>query len=158
MKIKFLSEQTDLPSRIDIGAAGFDVTTPKDVIIYPGRNLVKLGFSIELPANTVAFNRPKSGLSLKGMKGYAIGHNGIPNPEEQRFDADAIEGTIDESYRGECGTIIKSYERVPFLIKKGTPISQFVIVNYHAPDLEVVQELSSTYRGERGFGELDKTT
>lgn len=156
MKIKLLSEGAKIPTRAEHGSAGYDVIAPQDVVINPGRNLIKLGFAIELDPNTVAFNRPKSGMSLRGMKGHEITEEGQYDIEEKRFDADVLEGTIDESFRGECGTIIYSNEKRPFVIVKGTPISQLVILNYLAPDIETTDTLSETFRAERGFGEMDK--
>ena len=70
----------------------------------------------------------------------------------KRFDADVLDGTIDENYRGNVGVIIKSYETTPFIIKQGTKIAQLVVKDYVSDPFEVVTELSQTERGVQGFG------
>ena len=82
------------------------------------------------------------------MEGYFM--NDLNTPK--RFDADVILGTVDESYRGIVGVIIKSYESEPFIIKAGTKIAQMVIEHYCNESFEIVSELSETARGEGGFG------
>ncbi len=148
MKIKLLSEGAKVPTRADSGAAGFDLCAPKDTIINPGRNLLPLDIVIELNPGTEAQIRPRSGFSLKGMEGYFTDGSDAP----ARFNADILLGTLDESYRGNVGVIIKSDETVPFIIKKGTRIAQMVISQYCSGTFDVVEELSATKRGEGGFG------
>lgn len=148
MKIKLLSAGAKVPTRAEDGAAGFDLYTPKDFTVNPGRNLIPLDIQIELNPGTEGFIRPRSGFSLKGMEGFATGGNDTPH----RYDADTLPGTIDESYRGNVGVILKSYESMPFVIKAGTRIAQMVISAYCKDAFEVVDQLSSTDRGEDGFG------
>ena len=147
MKIKFLSDKAQMPTRADKGAAGFDLYVPQDTVIHPGRNIVPLDFAIELTGESEAQIRPRSGFSAKGMEGYCI-QDGSCN----RYDADVILGTIDKTYRGNVGVIIKSYEKQPFLIKQGTRIAQMVISHCYLGELELVEDLSDTERGEGGFG------
>lgn len=147
MKIKFLSDKAQMPTRADKGAAGFDLYVPQDTIIKPGRNIVPLDFAIELTGESEAQIRPRSGFSAKGMEGYCIQDDSC-----NRYDADVILGTVDKTYRGNVGVIIKSYEKQPFLIKKGTRIAQMVISHCYLGELELVEDLSDTERGEGGFG------
>lgn len=142
MKIKLLSETAKMPKRADKGAAGFDLYIPKDVVINTGRNVVPLDFSIALFSGYESHIRPRSGFSVKGIEGK----------DGKRYDADVIEGTVDESYRGNVGVIIKSYEKEPFTIAFGTRIAQMVIEQYYMGTLEEVNELDKTERGEGGFG------
>lgn len=145
MKIKFLSKEAKLPTRADEGAAGYDLYVPKDTLINPGRNVVPLDFSIELDHSYEAQIRPRSGFSLKGIEGTRYA-------KTNRFNADVIIGTIDETYRGNVGVLIYSHEYLQFTIPKGTRIAQMVIEKYYGKPLEVVDELSDTERGEGGFG------
>ena len=147
MKIKFLSDKAQMPTRADKGAAGFDLYVPQDTVIHPGHNIVPLDFAIELTGESEAQIRPRSGFSAKGMEGYCIQDNSC-----NRYDADVILGTIDKTYRGNVGVIIKSYERIPFLIKRGTRIAQMVISHCYLGELSLVADLSDTDRGEGGFG------
>ena len=148
MKVKLLSPGAKVPTRAEKGAAGYDLYVPCNFVINPGRNLIKLDISIELKFETQAQISPRSGFSLKGIEGYLLEDMDTP----KRFDADVIIGTIDESYRGVVGVIIKSYESIPFIVKEGTKIAQMVISHYCNEPFEVVTELSKTERGEGGFG------
>lgn len=148
MKVKLLSQGAKVPTRAEEGAAGYDLYVPFDIEIKPGRNLISLDISIELDPGTEAQIRPRSGFSLNGMEGYLATDLETP----KRFDADVILGTIDESYRGVAGVIIKSHEKESFIIKAGTRIAQMVIESYCNAPFEIVSELSKTKRGENGFG------
>lgn len=142
IKIKRLNQGMIMPKRQTAGAAGYDLYAPQDVLIVPGRNLVKLGFAMEMPEGYVATIRPRSGFSVKGMTSA----NGVI------CNADTVLGTIDEDYVGEVGVIIKNYETFPFRIAKGTRLAQMIFQRYLAPELEEVEELSTTDRGAGGFG------
>lgn len=146
MKIKFLSEGAVMPTKADVGAAGYDLYVPCDSLVHPGRNIIPLDFAMELDHTFEATIRPRSGFSAKGMEGV------LKNGKTTRVDADVLLGTIDETYRGNVGVIIKSYETEPFIITRGTRIAQMVISQCFMGDLELANELSETERGEGGFG------
>lgn len=106
------------------------------IVLYPwDRVLIKTGLHIELPENIEAQIRPRSGLSLK----YGISILNTP-------------GTIDEDYRGDIGVIIINLGANPFKINKGDKIAQMVFQNVEKRDLNIVDQLSITVRGEGGFG------
>lgn len=148
MKIKLLSEGAKIPTRATDGSAGFDLYLPKDYVVNPGRNCLLLDIIIQLEHHTEANMRPRSGFSTKGMEGVSLLEPDTP----RRFDADIIQGTVDEDYRGNVGVIIKSYEKEPFIIKKGTRIAQMVVSHYVSNPFIKVEELDSTTRGNEGFG------
>lgn len=99
------------------------------------RILIKTGLHIQLPENIEAQIRPRSGLALK---------NGISIVNAP--------GTIDEDYRGDIGVILINLSDTPFVIKKGDKIAQMVFQNVEKYDLNIVDQLSITVRGEGGFG------
>lgn len=140
IKIKRLSEDALLPVKATDGAACFDLYVPKDTPICKGRNVVQLDLAIELPHGTYAEVRPRSGFSAKGMEDIT----------GCRRDADVLHGIVDEDYRGNIGVIIRSEDY--FVIKKGTRIAQMLIGEYRQCDFAEVDDLSSTDRGEGGFG------
>ena len=148
MNVVLESHYARIPERADEYAAGYDLFLPNDVSIKPGRNVIPLDFRIELLPGWEAQIRPRSGFSAKGMEGFSP--NDLTTP--QRFDADVILGTIDENYRGIVGVIIKSYEKTPFILKRGTRVAQMVMSKYEAADLWAVDKLSETERGSNGFG------
>lgn len=140
IKIKRLSEDALLPVKATDGAACFDLYVPKDTPICKGRNIVQLDLAIELPHGTYAEVRPRSGFSAKGMEDIT----------GCRRDADVLHGIVDEDYRGNIGVIIRSEDY--FIIKKGTRIAQMLIGEYRQCEFAEVDDLSSTDRGEGGFG------
>lgn len=150
MKIILLSENAKVPQRAENGSAGYDLYTPNDFIVKPGRSTIPLDIQIELPLDTEGTIRPRSGFSLKGMEGYALSD---PNKTVRRFDADVLIGTIDESYRGIVGVIIKSCEKEAFVIPQGTKVAQMVIAKYCKEEFEIADNLSETARGTKGYGE-----
>lgn len=121
--------------------AGYDLAALDDTVIYPGRNLVKTGVHIKLDDSLMATVRPRSGCSLKGM----------PDTDNKRRDADVIIGTIDAGYTGDIGIIVHYNGSVPFVIPKATRIAQLVISPVTRPNLEIVDTLGETDRGDKGF-------
>lgn len=145
-KIKiWLEEGAFLPCREHNNDAGLDLVVKENVYVNPGRNLIKTGVHIAMPDHCTGDVRPRSGFSLKGFNdGYGTRH-----------DADVKYGTVDPGYRGEVGVIVKSCEKYPFLLAKGTAIAQLVIIRGVAndEDIEVVDDyVDDSKRGEKGFG------
>ena len=136
VKVKKLSEKATLPSFAHPGDAGMDLFSIENKTLEPGKSfLVKTGISIQLPKNTEAQIRPRSGLALK----HAISLTNTP-------------GTIDEGYRGEIGVIMINHGRENFEITEGMKIAQMVIKQTYEVKITEVNDLSDTSRGEGGFG------
>lgn len=150
MKIKLLSPNAKMPTKGSKQAAGYDLYTPKDTIINPGRNIIPIDIAIALWLGYEAQIRPRSGFSAKGFEGYAITENGHEETPT-RFDCDVLIGTIDSDYRGNIGVIVNSHETKPFLVAAGTRIAQMVIASHWSGDLVAVNELDNTERGEGGY-------
>lgn len=74
MKVKFkkLHEGAILPKKATEGSAAYDLYTPEDIIIKPGRQVIPLGFAMEMPIEIQALVDPRSGFSSKGMEGYEV--------------------------------------------------------------------------------------
>ena len=66
-------------------------------------------------------------------------------------------GTIDADYRGEIGVIVVNLGSEPFTFNRGDRIAQLVIAPVAMAELEIVDSLSSTERGEGGFGSTGKS-
>lgn len=140
LRIKRLThgEGLDLPSYETAGAAGMDLRAAvgEPVTLASGeRLLVPTGLAIELPAGHEAQVRPRSGLSIK--HGITV----INAP-----------GTIDEDYRGEVKVPLVNLGDEPFEIERGMRIAQMVVAPVMQVAVEEVAELSSTERGQGGFG------
>ena len=143
IKLKTLSASVKIPvyahgSEED---AGMDLHADEQVWLYPNQPLaVKTGLCIELPPGFEAQIRTRSGMALK--HGISV----LNSP-----------GTIDPSYRGEIGVILnwngcRQVGSQPFVIEKGTRIAQMVVAQYERVEIDTTGDLSSSERGEGGFG------
>lgn len=139
MQIKIINKSAhSLPNYETIASAGMDLRAniEQSVTIPPlGRVIIKTGLFIEIPIGYEAQVRPRSGLAIK--KGITV----LNSP-----------GTIDADYRGEIGVILVNLSNDFFDIENGERIAQLVIAKHERADWIEVQELSSTDRGEGGFG------
>lgn len=155
IKIQKLDANASIPQKATDKAAGYDLRLPKHTYIESGRQIVKLGFAIQLPDWHKAVVDPRSGFSSKGMEGYVnvkAGEGVIDFGEPQRLDCDVIHGLIDCDYRGECGVIVKNNEQFGFWLPAGTRIAQMVITKYEDAEFVEADELDDTERGTGGFG------
>lgn len=136
LKVKRINKDAKLPEYAHEGDAGLDVFSIEDVVINPGKtSLIHTGIKIELPKETEAQIRPRSGLALKN----SITVLNTP-------------GTIDEGYRGEIGIILINHGKKAFKVEKHMKIAQMVIKPVFRVNVLETQELSDTVRAEGGFG------
>jgi len=136
VKIKRIHPKAQLPKQARVGDAGMDLYSVEEKSIKPGEYaLVKTGIQIQLPPNTEAQVRPRSGLALK--HGITV----LNSP-----------GTVDAGYRGEIGVILINHGKEEFHIEREMRIAQLVI--QYVPDVKIfeVTELEESERGELGFG------
>lgn len=127
-----------LPKYATQGSAGLDICAhiTQTLSIAPfERVLVNTGLYIELPAGYEAQLRIRSGLALK--KGLIL-----PNAP----------ATIDSDYRGELKVIIANLSQQTQTIENGERIAQLIVARYEQIEWQTVEQLSSTPRGENGFG------
>lgn len=141
-KVKFkLEPGATAPIKATDGSVGYDLFVYGSHCIYPGRNAVRTGLSIQLPEGFEATVRPRSGCSLKG----------IPDECNLRHNADALLGTIDTDYRGEIKMIVVNHEDEEFFLSDGQRIAQLVISPVFSGSVSIVDDLDDTERGEGGF-------
>lgn len=140
MQLKFKrlpnGEGLPLPAYQSAGAAGLDICAAQSEFLEPGeRALVPTGFAVEVPIGWQVEVRPRSGLAAK--HGLTV----LNTP-----------GTIDADYRGEIKVILVNLGDQPAGVSVGDRLAQLVVMP--APQFEVVEveDLSSTDRGEGGFG------
>lgn len=136
LKIRLLRPEAIVPSYAHEGDAGLDLYSTIDHILEPGKSiLIPIGFSLQLPRNTEAQIRPRSGLALKHQVTV------LNSP-----------GTIDCGYRGEVGVILINHGSQSFPITKGMRIAQMVISPVINVDVVVDASIENTTRGSGGFG------
>ena len=138
LKIKKLPNFVSMPEYKTAGASAMDLVAAinEDVIIPSGEiRMIPTGIAIELPHNTEAQVRSRSGLAIKS--GIAV-VNGI--------------GTIDEDYRGEICVGLINHSKVDFKISRGDRIAQMAIMEVLKPTIVIADDLSDTDRAAGGFG------
>lgn len=136
MQVKTLRDGARVPHYAHPGDAGLDLFACDPVTLAPGQaSVVKTGIAIALPPNTEGQVRPRSGLAAK----HQVSVLNTP-------------GTIDEGYRGEVGVILINFGAEPFVVEAGMKIAQLVVKPVLRVDVEAVETLSETRRGEGGFG------
>lgn len=136
LKVRKINDKAIIPEYAHKGDAGMDLFSVEDVIIEAGESaLIHTGIQIELPEETEAQVRPRSGLALK----HSITVLNTP-------------GTIDEGYRGEIAVILINHGKNAFMVETGMKIAQMVIKPVLRVSIEETNSLSSSDRGEGGFG------
>ena len=97
-----------------------------------GRKVFDTGVHIEIPEGCVGLIKSKSGL----MVNHKI----------------TSDGTIDSGYTGSIRVCLFNHSMSKYRVKAGDKIAQLVIVPCLLPDLELVDSLEETDRGDNGFG------
>ena len=121
------------PTRAHKTDAGLDLRSPICIEVPAnGSAVIDTGVHIELPNGTVGFLKSKSGLNVK---------NDITS-----------EGVIDVGFTGSIKAKLYNHGTKPYQVLRGDKITQLVIFDCRFPDVEIVDELESTERGENGFG------
>lgn len=136
LAIRRIDPAAQLPTYAHPGDAGMDVRSIETVTLRPGtRACVRTGLVFQLPPDTEAQVRPRSGLALK----HGVTVLNAP-------------GTIDAGYRGEVGVVLVNLGEAPFTVEKGMKIAQVVVAPVVQADVVEVNETNATVRGADGFG------
>ena len=130
------NDDLPLPAYATDGAAGMDVVSAEERVLYPGEcAAVSTGIAMAVPEGYELQIRPRSGLALK---------HGIAVPNTP--------GTIDSDYRGELKVILINHGNEPYEVRRGDRIAQAVLSPVVRASWLEVHELDATQRGEGGFG------
>lgn len=143
LKIKKLNEKATIPQYSSEGAAALDLTAVSEKPVFEGGigyMEYGTGLAIEIPPGFVGLIFPRSSIS-----------------SNTTFVLSNSVGVIDSDYRGEIKFRFKSV--VPSGAKKynvGDRIGQLIAIPYPTLDIEVVDELGETKRGDGGYGSSGK--
>jgi len=132
------AEGLSLPGYKTAGAAGADLcaAVEDDLIIEPGKRVaVPTGLTVEIPGGFEGQVRPRSGLAIR--HGLTV----VNAP-----------GTIDSDYRGELKVLMVNLGSEPATVARGERIAQLVIAPVTRAVFVESAELSSSERGDGGFG------
>ena len=122
-----------MPTRAHSTDAGLDLYATEDAVIFrDGSYTFDSGVHVAIPEGYVGFLKSKSGLNI---------NQGIQSA-----------GVIDAGYTGSIRVKLYNHGSGMVHIKKGQKISQLVLLPIITPELEVVDSLEETERGNGGFG------
>ena len=136
--IKRLSKEVSLPKYETSGSSGMDLAANIDanINIDPGKTaIIPTGLALSIPKGFEVQIRPRSGLAAK-----------------QKISVLNTPGTIDADYRGEIKVILINLGQESFKVERGLRIAQMVVCPVVQAQLEEVDDLNETERGEGGFG------
>ena len=140
--IKKLNPSIQLPEYKTKGASGMDlVAFLKNPVNVKSKtsSLIPTGISVAFSEKYEIQIRPRSGLAIKNNISV------LNTP-----------GTIDSDYRGEIKVIIYNHGEKDFIINNGDRIAQMILVPVIKMELEEIDNLPKTIRGEGGFGSTGK--
>ena len=142
LQIKPLSEkigrEIPLPYYATAGAAAVDlhacIDQPETI---PGGSqaLIPTGIAVAVPEGYVGILASRSSMGVRNGVGFS---NGI--------------GVIDSDYRGPIRVGLYNLRETPYTVRPGDRIAQLMVVPVLCPEIEVVDELPETARGQGGFG------
>ncbi len=139
MYLKLLTEHATVPVQATVGSAGYDLFSARDLVIPAyGKALVATDLSITVPKGTYGRIAPRSSLAWK-----------------HHIDVGA--GVCDHDFTGALCVVMFNHAATDFKIEIGDRIAQFIITKIENPEIEVVQELVETERGQGGFGSTGKS-
>lgn len=136
------NDDAELPVYKTAGAAGSDVCAciTEPVVIHSMQSaLIPTGLFFEIPEGYEIQVRPRSGLAFKN----SITVLNTP-------------GTIDSDYRGELKVLLMNFGKEDFTVQNKDRIAQIVVAPVTRGLFSCVKKISSTERGEGGFGSTGK--
>jgi len=143
LKIKRLNRLAYVPKYATDGAACFDLhAIMEDGVeyVYVGKGssaILRTGLAVEVPTGHVLLIYSRSGHGFK-----------------QNVRLSNCVGVIDSDYRGELmAKLVRDEDSGPaMIVRHGDRIAQAMLVPIPQVELELVEELSDTVRGENGCG------
>ena len=138
VNIKKLRDDAKIPTYGTEHAAGCDLYACMDepVTIKAGETvLIKTGLAMEVPVGYAGLIYARSGLATK--KGLA--------------PANKV-GVVDADYRGEIMVALHNHSSEEKIVEPFERIAQLVVLPFLPVELNEVDELSNTERGDGGFG------
>ena len=138
MKVKKLSETAKLPDRAYDDDLGYDIFSDENIIIPSGEYMtLSTGISILSGSKKYGFViKDRSSVACKGLFTHA--------------------GILDGGYTGEVKVLFHNANLHPFKIYRGDKIAQLIPTEIVTFDIEEVDSLVITERGNDGFGSTGK--
>jgi deoxyuridine 5'-triphosphate nucleotidohydrolase len=137
--IQQLAPDAKVPDRSTSGSIGYDIYhhSKQDVVLAPGQmKALSTGIALKCPSGTYARIAPRSGLTFK---------NNITT----------MAGVIDPDYRGELKILLHNFGSTSQTLEHGQRIAQMILERAYVANIDIVQELDDTTRGQNGFGSTE---
>ncbi len=129
-----ISKDAEAPEYALNTDAGFDLKALENVSIFPfDQKKVSTGIAIEVPEGYVGIVRDRAGIV-------------------QKMNVHTVAGTFDSGFRGEVSIMLVNMNDKTVEIEKGMRIAQIILVPIVKAKITEVKKLSSTERGDKGFG------
>lgn len=137
VRIKKLHDNALIPTRAHKEDAGIDLYAYGDHEVRSGEMVkIPLGVAMEIETGYVGLIWDKSSIGAKDLK--------------------TLGGVVDAGYRGEVQVMIRNLGKESYTFLHGHKVAQMLIQKVELCDVIEVDELSSTVRGEGGFGSTGK--
>jgi len=134
LKVKLLKKGLPLPEYSMLSDVGFDLRAAESISLAPyEQKTVKTGIALEIPNGHVGLIRDRAGIITK-------------------MNVHTAAGTFDPAYRGEISVVLINFGEESVSIESGMRIAQMLIIPVEKVKIKKVSKLSSTKRGDRGFG------
>ncbi|MGL6101100.1 MAG: dUTP diphosphatase [Fusobacteriaceae bacterium] len=131
MELKILSGKL---TKAHITDAGYDIHSSEDVLITPNRPVeVATNLRISIPEGYYGKVESRSGLSFKN-------------------NIEVGAGVIDCGYTAEIKIKLYNHGSYPVTLPTGSRIAQIIFMKHEIAEIEMVEDLEETERGEKGFG------
>jgi len=137
IKVKKLHNEAKLPTYAHSGDVGMDMYALEDTVIPSGgHHIFFVGFAMEFPEGYAAIVKDKGSVSKAGV--HTMG------------------GVYDAGYRGEYNVHLVNLSDTPYTVETGDKIAQIIIYPVEIADIQEVNNLSESARGEGRFGSTGK--
>ncbi|MFB6181337.1 MAG: dUTP diphosphatase [Candidatus Magasanikbacteria bacterium] len=138
VKVKKLKGEAKIPSFAHEGDAGMDIYSTEDKVITPkNRETIELGFAMQFPSDYMVIFKDRSSLASE-------------------YGVHTLAGVIDSGYRGEYKAVLVNLGDESFEVETGQKVGQMLFLPRPEIEVEQVEELSDSIRGEGGFGSTGK--
>jgi dUTP pyrophosphatase len=134
LEVKKLSKEVASPEYLLKSDVGLDLRSNEEVSLKPmEQKAIKTGLIIKIPEGHVGLIRDRAGI--------------VSN-----MNVHTSAGTFDPDYRGEVSVILVNFSDDEVMIEKGMRVAQLIIMPVTKVKIKVVDKLSKTERGDKGFG------
>ena len=138
MKFKLLRDNVSMPCIGTEHSAGIDLRLSSIIKSDHGVMTLGLGVAVEIPENHFGMLAVRSSIGAKGLT--------MTNSV----------GIIDSDYRGELMMKCTFQHRGYNFPEMGERIAQLIVMPYLKTEIEIVEELTDTVRGDGGYGSTNK--